>query len=59
MPSIELPANGKCPICGTPIPKARIVKHEFKPEALHYYDCPKCEKSLLVKIYDLKTTLEK
>jgi DNA-directed RNA polymerase subunit RPC12/RpoP len=53
MPSIKLPANGKCPICGTGIPKARIVKHETKPEALHYYDCPKCEKLVLVKVYDI------
>jgi DNA-directed RNA polymerase subunit RPC12/RpoP len=53
MPSIELPANGKCPICGTAIPKARIVLHESKPEALHYYDCPKCNKPLLVKVYDI------
>ena len=53
MPSIELPANGKCPKCGADIPKARIVKHESKPEALHYYDCPKCNKPVLVKVWDI------
>jgi predicted RNA-binding Zn-ribbon protein involved in translation (DUF1610 family) len=52
MPSIELPANGKCPKCGADIPKARIVKHESKPEAFHYYDCDKCG-PVLVKVWDI------
>jgi hypothetical protein len=53
MPDIFLPANGKCPKCGTIIPIARIEPHPIKPIAYHYYDCVKCGQ-VLVKMYDLK-----
>ena len=49
--SFSGPANGKCPKCGAPIPTFRIVKHDSKPEALHYYDCEKCGQ-VLVKVWD-------
>jgi DNA-directed RNA polymerase subunit RPC12/RpoP len=53
MPSITLPANGKCPKCGAIIKLSRIEPHPTKDEALHYYDCEKCG-PVLVKVYDLK-----
>ena len=52
MASIELPANGTCPNCRALIPKARIVKHPTKDEALRYYDCVKCG-PVMVKVHDL------
>jgi hypothetical protein len=53
MPSIHLPANGKCQNCGAAIPKARVEKHPTKDEAFHYYDCNECGQ-VMVKVYDLK-----
>ena len=52
MPSIELPANGKCPKCGAKIMLSRIEPHQVKPIAYHYYDCPNCEE-VLVGEYDI------
>ena len=53
MPSINLPANGNCPKCGAQIKVTRIEPHPSKPEAFHYYDCPKCGQ-VMVRVHDLK-----
>jgi hypothetical protein len=58
MPSIHLPANGKCPKCGADIKLSRIEPDMFKPIAYHYYDCAKCGQ-VLVKVYDLKIDTKK
>jgi predicted nucleic-acid-binding Zn-ribbon protein len=52
MPSIHLPANGKCPKCGAHITLSRIEPHPVKPIAYHYYDCAKCG-PMLVKVHDI------
>jgi hypothetical protein len=52
MPSIQLPANGKCPKCGVHIRLSRIEPHPKKNEALHYYDCAKCG-PVMVKVIDI------
>jgi hypothetical protein len=59
MPSLHLPANGKCPKCGAIITISRIEPHPVKPIAYHYFDCAKCgtpenPMPVLVKVYDLK-----
>jgi len=51
MPSIHLPANGKCPKCGAVISISRIEPHPTKPIAYHYFDCARCGQ-VLVKVYD-------
>ena len=51
MPSISLPANGKCPKCGAKIAITRYEPHPSKSEALAYYDCEKCGQ-VLVKVCD-------
>jgi DNA-directed RNA polymerase subunit RPC12/RpoP len=52
MPSITLPANGKCPKCGGKIRLGRIEPHPTKDIAYHYYDCTKCG-PVLVRVWDI------
>jgi len=52
MPSIELPANGKCPKCGAHIKMTRYEPHPVKDLAYAYYDCEKCGK-VMAKVIDI------